>query len=135
MFLWLANAVLILHVGIVVFILGGLLATLLGAALGWQWVRNFRFRALHLAAIVYVALESWLGIVCPLTELEMWLRARAGQSTYEGDFIGYWLSKILFYEAPPMVFIVAYTGFGLLVVLSWIFVRPVRGKKQARVQQ
>lgn len=123
-YLGLANAVLILHVGIVLFIIGGLGLTLAGAALRWRWVRNFYFRALHLLAIAYVAMEAWLGIVCPLTTLELWLRARAGQAVYDGDFIAFWLRKLLFFEAPPWVFIAAYSGFGLLVLLSWITVSP-----------
>ena len=121
----LANAVLMLHVGVVLFIVGGLIVILIGGALRWQWVRNGWFRGLHLAAMSYVAIQSWFGLVCPLTTLELWLRAQAGQRVYEGDFIAYWLSKLLFFDAPPWVFIVAYTGFALVVASSWYFVRPV----------
>jgi len=120
----LANAVLISHVGIVLFILGGLLLTLLGGVLRWRWVKNFWFRALHLLGIGYIAMEAWLGIVCPLTTLEQWLRQKAGQASYEGDFIAHWMRQFMFYEAPPWVFIVAYSGFGALVALSWFLVRP-----------
>jgi len=120
----LANAVLVAHVGIVLFIIGGLVLTLAGAALGWRWVRNFWFRALHLAGIAYIALEAWLGIVCPLTTWELWLRARAGQAVYEGDFIAHWLRQLMFYEAPPWVFIAAYSAFGLLVALGWVLAPP-----------
>lgn len=127
----LANAVLIAHVGIVLFIIGGLLLTLLGAALRWRWVKNFWFRALHLVGIVYIAMEAWLGIVCPLTTLELWLREKAGQAVYEGDFIAYWMRQIMFYEAPPWVFIAAYSGFGALVVLSWFLVRPTFPRRAA----
>jgi len=123
-YLALANAVLILHVAIVLFIIGGLVLTLAGAALKWAWVRNFYFRALHLLAIGYVAMEAWLNIVCPLTTLELWLRQRAGQAVYDGDFIAFWLRKLLFFEAAPWVFVAAYSGFGLLVVLSWLIVAP-----------
>lgn len=121
----LANTVLILHVGIVLFIMGGLLLTLVGGICKWHWVRNFWFRALHLAGIGYVAMEAWLGIVCPLTTLEQWLRERAGQAVYAGDFIAHWLRKFMFYEAQPWVFIAAYSAFGLLVLLSWFFLAPV----------
>lgn len=121
---YLANAVLIAHVGIVLFIAGGLLLTLVGGLRGWRWVRSFSFRALHLAAIAAVAMEAWAGIVCPLTTLEQWLREHAGQDVYEGDFVAYWLSKFLFYQAEPWVFIAAYSSFGLLVVLSWFLVPP-----------
>jgi hypothetical protein len=124
LYIGLANAVLVLHVGVVLFIIGGLVLTLAGAALRWQWVRNFGFRALHLLGIVYIAMEAWLGIICPLTTLELWLRERAGQSVYSGDFIAHWLRQFMFYEAPPWVFIAAYSGFGLVVLLSWIFIRP-----------
>lgn len=120
----LANAVLTLHVGVVLFVVAGLILTLVGGALRWRWVRNFWFRAAHLAAIAYVALQSWFDIVCPLTTLEQWLRMQAGQVAYEGDFIGYWLGKLLFYQGPPWVFIAAYSMFGLLVVWSWFAVRP-----------
>ena len=122
----LANAVLVMHVGIVLFIIGGLLLTLLGAACKWGWVKNFWFRALHLAGIAYIAMEAWLGIICSLTTVELWLRERAGQATYEGDFIAHWLRQLMFYEAPPWVFIAAYSSFGLLVLLSWVLVPPAR---------
>ena len=122
----LANAVLIVHVGIVLFIIGGLVLTLAGALARWRWVRNFWFRALHLAGIGYIAMEAWLGIVCPLTTLELWLRERAGQAVYEGDFVAHWLRQLMFYEAPPWVFIAAYSAFGLLVLLGWWMAPPAR---------
>ncbi|WP_426101597.1 DUF2784 domain-containing protein [Massilia sp. TSP1-1-2] len=120
----LANTVLILHVGIVLFIIGGLVLTLAGGMRKWRWVRNFWFRALHLAGIGYIALEAWLGIVCPLTTLEQWLRRQAGQAAYGGDFVAHWLRKFMFYEAQPWVFVLAYSSFGLLVLLSWFAFSP-----------
>lgn len=50
---------------------------------------------------------------------------RAGQIVADADFIAYWLGRLLFFEAPPWAFIAAYTGFALLVALSWLLVRPV----------
>ena len=126
---WLANAVLVAHAGVVLFIVAGLVLVLIGARCRWRWVRNFRFRVFHLAAIVYVVAESWLGIVCPLTDLEQWLRERAGQPVHAGDFIAFWLGKLLFYQAAPWVFIAAYSAFALLVVYSWLRVRPARLKR------
>jgi hypothetical protein len=122
--LLLANAVLIAHFGVVLFIVAGLILTLIGGRLQWGWVRNFWFRAVHLAAIGYVVAESLLGIVCPLTSLEQWLRERGGQVSYDGDFIAYWLGKVMFYQAPPWVFIAAYSLFALVVIASWVIVRP-----------
>jgi hypothetical protein len=120
----LANAVLIVHVGVVLFIIGALVLTLVGGLCKWRWVRNFWFRALHLLGIVYIAMEAWLGIVCPLTTLEQWLRQQAGQAAYAGDFVAHWLRAFMFYEAAPWVFTVAYSAFASLVLLCWIFVLP-----------
>lgn len=123
-YLLLANAVLILHVGVVLFIVGGLVLILAGARLGWAWVRNLRFRVLHLAAIGYVVVTTWFGIDCGLTTLEQSLRMKAGQMASSDDFIAHWLSRVLFFEAPPWVFASVYTAFGLLVAWSWFRVRP-----------
>ena len=128
----LANGVLIAHVGIVVFIAGGLALTLAGGLCGWQWVRKFWFRVLHLVGIGYIAIEAWLGIVCPLTTLEQWLRAQAGQAQYAGDFVAYWLRKFMFYEAQPWVFIAAYSGVGLFVVICWLVWPPAYPWRSAK---
>lgn len=124
----LADAVLVAHVGVVLFIVGGLALILAGGRLNWAWVRSRRFRAIHLAAIGYVVVTTWFGIECGLTSLEQSLRLKAGQTSFEGDFIAHWLSRILFYEAPPWAFILVYTAFGLLVLWSWIAVRPRRNR-------
>lgn len=119
-----ADAVLSLHVLFVAFIVLGLLAIFAGAALSWAWVRNPVFRVLHLLAIIVVALQAWLGMVCPLTTVEMALRAKAGDVVYGGTFISHWLQELLYYEAPDWAFQVCYTAFALLVAISWPLVRP-----------
>lgn len=45
--LLLADAVLLLHVLFVAFVVLGLLAIYLGGILGWHWVRHRRFRLVH----------------------------------------------------------------------------------------
>jgi hypothetical protein len=105
-----------------------LVAVLVGRIAGWPWVRNWWFRILHLAAIGVVVLQAWLGRICPLTILEMWLREQAGDATYAGSFVSHWLESILYYRAPAWVFIAAYTAFAALVVLAWLWVRPNRRK-------
>ena len=72
-----------------------------------------------MAAIAIVVAESWFVVICPLTSFEMWLRAKAGETTYAGSFVEHWLQRVLYYEAPPWVFTVAYSLFGLLVAASW----------------
>lgn len=119
-----ADALLIIHALFVAFVVLGLVAIYLGYFLSWRWVRNFWFRILHLAAIGFVVLEAWLGVVCPLTIWEMQLREQAGQATYEGSFIQHWLHSLLFYEAPGWVFLLIYSLFGGLVLVSWFIVKP-----------
>lgn len=115
----LADVVLALHVAIVVFVVGGLVLVVVGNLSGWRSVNALWFRLAHLATIAVVAAEAWLGATCPLTTLEMWLRARARETTYDGSFFEYWLQRCLYYEAPAWVLIVASTLFGLLVAAVW----------------
>jgi len=120
----LADLVLLLHASFVVFVIAGLALVLLGAWRGWSWVRNPWFRLGHLLAIGIVVAQAWLGVLCPLTMLEMTLRERAGGAVYPGSFIAHWLESLLYYRAPPWVFTSCYTVFGLLVIAGWYAVRP-----------
>ncbi len=124
-----ADAVLLVHALFVAFVVLGLLAVLVGGFLGWRWVRNPWFRGAHLAAIGVVVLQSWLGVICPLTTWEMALRDRAGDATYQGAFIAHWVESLLYYRAPAWVFIAIYTAFGALVVASWFLVPPGRASR------
>jgi hypothetical protein len=122
--LLLADAVLVIHLGIAVFVVVGLLPVIVGNLERWGWVNNAWFRVAHVAAIGIVVAESWLGFVCPLTTLEMWLRSRAGEASYGGGFIEHWLQQLLYYNAPPWVFVAGYTVFALLVVAAWWYFPP-----------
>ena len=115
----LADAVLLLHAAVVVFVVGGLPAILVGHHRGWAWVRGWGWRVAHVAAIGGIALQAWLGRHCPLTTLETWLRVRAGAPGYEASFVQHWLERLLYMQAPLWMFALAYTGFALLVALAW----------------
>jgi hypothetical protein len=115
-----ADFVLVLHFAIAAFIVAGLVCTWLGAALGWQWIRDRRFRLAHLAAIVFVAAEALLGISCPLTVWEDALRAGAG----ERSFVARWVSRLLFYDLPEWVFSAAYVTAALATLAAWWVVPP-----------
>jgi hypothetical protein len=119
---WLADLILIVHFAFVLFVTGGLLLIWLGAAAGWRWVRNCRFRVAHLAAICFVALEALLGIVCPLTAWEDALRGTQSETA----FVARWLHRLLFYNFPDWVFTTAYLMFALAVAATWFYVRPHR---------
>ena len=127
-FLLAADIVLVLHVLFVAFIIIGLVSVFIGKVLSWSWIRNPWFRLLHLVAIGVVVIQAWFGIICPLTTLEMELRAQAADTVYTGSFISYWLEKILYYQFSPWVFTICYTVFAAAVVYSWYLVPPRRFK-------
>jgi hypothetical protein len=120
----LADAVLLLHLGVVVFVVGGLVAVFVGNIWRWRWVNSPLFRIAHLAAVGVVVFQAWLGQLCPLTVLESWLRKQAGEEAYVASFIEHWVQRVLFYEAPFWVFALVYTVFGLLVVAAWWYFPP-----------
>jgi polyferredoxin len=126
----LADAVLALHVGVVVFVVAGLGLTIVGNFRGWHWVNDLRFRLAHLAAIGVVVAQAWFGAVCPLTSLEMWLRAKAHLTTYSGSFIEHWLQRLLYYDAPSWMFTLAYSLFGLLVFATWWYFPPTSKRRR-----
>lgn len=121
-----ADLVLVIHALFVAFVVGGLIAIILGAGRHWPWVRDFRFRLAHLAAIGGVVLQAWLGFLCPLTVWEMQLRAKAGGQTYRESFVAHWLHELLFFDAPGWVFTLGYSLFGGVVLLIWLLVPPGR---------
>lgn len=129
-----ADVVVVVHFAFVAFVALGLLLTLVGGVRQWAWVRSFRFRGTHVAAIGVVVIESLCGITCPLTVWEQQLRVLAGQTSHRGDFIATWVHKLMFFEAEPWVFTTGYSAFGAMVVLSWLLVPPTwpRGVSAAK---
>jgi hypothetical protein len=119
-----AELVLALHAALVVFVVGGVPLIVAGNLRRWRWVNGMALRLLHLAAIVVVAAQAWLSVDCPLTTLEMWLRAQAGLPTYPQTFVGHWLQRLLYFDAPAWAFMLVYTLFGLVVAGVWVRFPP-----------
>lgn len=119
-----AGAVLLLHFSIVVFVVGGLVLIIVGNMRGRHWVNALWFRLAHLGAIGIVAAESWFGITCPLTTLEIWLRSKAGGAVYNVSFMEHWLQRLIYYDAPSWAFVLGYSLFGLLVLVIWWYFPP-----------
>lgn len=84
-----ADLVLLLHVSFVLFVLFG----------GFLLIKWPRLMWLHLPAVAWGAFVEFSGWICPLTPLENWLRAQAGEATYTEDFIVRSLSSILYPDA------------------------------------
>ena len=117
-----ADAILVVHFGVVLFNVGGLLVVWIGAPLGWRWVRNPWFRYLHLGAIGFVAVEALIGMACPLTVWED--LARGG--VRPDSFVGRWVRRVMFYEAPEWVFTLAYVAWALATLATLKLVPPKR---------
>ena len=129
----LADAIVVFHAAFVAFVVFGMVAIVLGLASRRGWARDFWFRTLHVVAIGVVTALTLAGTMCPLTVLENHLRRRAGQQSYPGDFIGYWAHRLIFFDAEPWVFTLAYTLFGLLVLGTFVFGPPHWPGRGARV--
>lgn len=119
----LADLILLVHFAIALFIALGLALIPIGAIIGWRWIRRRRLRQLHVAAISFVALESLLGIACPLTVWEDKLR---GMAPAQGGFIERWVGRLLYYDLPPSFFLALYVAAALFAWLLWRRVPPAR---------
>lgn len=118
----LADAILVVHVLFVAFVVGGLGFIWAGGWFGWRAARNAHFRILHLTAILFVVAETLIGAICPMTILEDRLR-RTGD---DAGFIARWLQRILYYDFPGWVFLVAYLLFAFAVAFTYILIPPNR---------
>lgn len=83
-----ADALVVVHLGFVVFVVGG-------GFLVWCWPR---LAWIHLPAALWGGLIEFCGWTCPLTPLEKGLRQIAGDSGFEGGFIEHYIIPIVY---PP----------------------------------
>ena len=120
--LLLADFILVVHFAFVLFVVAGLPLIWIGAVRGWRWIRSFRYRVAHLAAIFVVSAEAAAGLWCPLT---LWEDALRG-TTPDKSFIARGTHAVLFYDLPPWVFTTAYFAFATLVALTWWRIPPRR---------
>ena len=82
----LADAVVVVHLGFVLF-------AVFGALLAFRWPKAVW---LHLPALVWGAYIEFSGHVCPLTPLENWLRRQGGGADYANSFIEQYLLPVLY---------------------------------------
>ena len=75
----LADSVVAVHLAYVAFVVVAQVLIIIGLVCRWQWVRNLRFRVIHLVMVEVVALEGWFGIICPMTDWDKQLRVWQGE--------------------------------------------------------
>jgi hypothetical protein len=82
----LADAVMVLHLAFIVFVVvGGLLA--------WRWPRLLW---VHGPVLLYAAAIVTIGFTCPLTPLERYLRRLAGTAGYDGGFVDHYIEGVIY---------------------------------------
>jgi polyferredoxin len=93
-----ADAVVIVHLLWIVFLV-------LGA---WPGRRVAWVKWLHGGALTFSILLQLCGWVCPLTHLEVWLRARADSGGgYTGDFLAHYAEQLVYLTVPPHIVLLA----------------------------
>jgi len=118
-FRMLADFVVIVHLGFVLFVvLGGLLV------LRWP-----RAAWAHLPAAAWGALIEFGGWICPLTPLENLLRTRAGEVAYSGGFVEQYILPAL-YPLGLTRTTQAMIGLFVLLVNGVVYTVAIRRKRE-----
>jgi hypothetical protein len=85
----LADALALVHVLFVLFVVFGSLFVLRWARAAW----------LHGPALAWGLIVEFSGVTCPLTPLESRLRTLGGESGYSEGFVSHWLLTVLYPES------------------------------------
>ena len=97
--------------------LAWILFLILGALLGRYvpWVKW-----LHIGGLVFSLLIQFLSWYCPLTHLEVWLRAKHDPSlAYTGSFIAHYAERLVYLELPWMLVLIG--TFGVIIFSAWLY--------------
>ncbi|WP_293678239.1 DUF2784 domain-containing protein [uncultured Phenylobacterium sp.] len=118
----LGQLVLAIHLAVIAFNIGGLIAIPLGAVLGWRWVRTMWWRVLHLGSLAVTALQALLGRACFLTD---WQNGLTGGGAHD-PLLMRWVNAAIYWPLPMWVFTTSYVAVFVYVTALWWLVRPQR---------
>ncbi|KJH80512.1 DUF2784 domain-containing protein [Pseudomonas sp. KSR10] len=111
-----ADAVLILHLSFIVFVLLG------GLLVAWKP----RLLWLHLPAVAWGVFVELSGRLCPLTDWENSLRHLAGEAGYETSFVEQYLLPLIYpswLSVPAQYLLAAIVVFVNLLIYGWLIAR------------
>src|SRR5262245_13736169 len=86
LYLCLADAVVLVHLSFVAFVVAGGLIVLRWPRAAW----------LHVPAVLWGVVIEWTGAICPLTPLEVMLRRWGGEAGYAGGFVEHTVLPLLY---------------------------------------
>lgn len=116
----LAGAVVVLHLGFVLFVAAGGLLVRRWRRLAWA----------HLPALAWGVWIELSGGICPLTPLENELRRIGGEAAYRGDFVGHYLLPVLYPEGLDRG-IQAALAAGVLALNAAVYWRVLRRTRRS----
>lgn len=107
----LADAVLIVHLSFVLFVVLGGLAVLRWPRVAW----------LHVPVVLWGIYIEFSGRICPLTPLENHLRERGGESGYSGGFIEHYITAVMYPEGLSRTaqFVIGAVVIAVNVIVYW----------------
>lgn len=108
----LADIILVFHFCIVIFVTSGFFLIPIGYKFNWNWITNKKLRMFHIGLMIFITVETFFGMTCPLTYIENNLRGIYGSTS----FIGFWIQKIVYWDFPNLFFIIVY-----FLLLCWTF--------------
>jgi len=118
-YLFLADIVVVIHFGFILFVIFGALTLL-----RWRWMIW-----IHLPAFVWGMLILIYQYTCPLTPLENWLLVEGGAEPYNGGFIGHYLLPIIYTPGIKLP-----VSINTLLVFCTLFINSfVYGRKLIRL--
>jgi Protein of Unknown function (DUF2784) len=114
----LVEAILAVHLAIILFNLFGLIVVPLGAICSWPFVRVRWWRVLHLVLLGTVALQAVFGRACILT---LWQDAVATGAANPTPLIMGWVNRMIYWPLPIWVFAALYLlVFAYALALLWL---------------
>ena len=118
---FLADAVLVLHLAFILFVVLG----------GFLVLRRPRIAWLHVPVFLWGAAIEFGGWICPLTPLEKWLRELGGEGAYAGGFIAHYLIALIYPEGLTRN-IQLLIGAGVLAINAAIYLRLWQRRRARR---
>ena len=115
-----SEIVLLFHFCIFLFMILSFFLIPLGYFQKWKWVKNKYYRLIHLILMGIIFIETILGLMCPLTILENFLR----NNIEINNKITQIIHQIMYWDLPTYQFIILYLLSLLYLIFLWFFFKP-----------